>query len=351
MIRIGIMGATGYMGGEVVKKLLHNPLYHIAWLTSRNAGKIEDFHRNLYGCDLEFIDYDKITECDAVVLSLPSGLAMELAPVFLEKGTKVVDLSADFRLKDIVCWEKVYSKKHLRPELVQEAVYGIPELHRAEIKAASLIANPGCFSSAVILGLMPLMGCEQVDKSTISVTGLSGTSGVGAELDIVAHHPEAHNNIVAYNVTGHRHTYEMEQELQLLTPDRVSIHFTPAYVPVTRGILAVCNLFYSGDLTRDGLLRVFQDYYKDEPFIKVLNYELDINSSWKYKPYPWVTSVAATNYCHIGVDIDTERNRIVIFSALDNMGKGGAHVCIENLNLMFGLEEESGLLDYGYHPC
>lgn len=351
MYRIGVMGSTGYMGGEVVKLLLENPNYEVAWLTSRKTGKISDYHRNLIGCDLAFIREEEITDCDAVVLSLPSGMSMEIAPRFIEQGIKVIDLSADYRIKDVDLWEQIYGRKHISPEMISRSVYGIAELHRGEIKKSSLIANPGCFSSSAILGLAPLMKEKNINKDNISIVGLSGSSGVGAELDIVAHHPEAHNNIVAYNVVGHRHTFEIEQELQLLSNEKVSVNFTPAYVPITRGILSICNLNYEGELTLQDVISIYEEFYRGEEFIKILEYKKDSNASWQYKPYPWVTAVAGTNYCHIGMDIDTTRKRIVIFSALDNMGKGGAHVCIQNLNLIFGLEEGSGLRTYASHPC
>ena len=190
-----------------------------------------------------------------------------------------------------------------------------------------------------------------MSKSNISIVGLSGSSGVGAELDLVAHHPEAHNNIVAYNVVGHRHTYEIEQELQFFSDEKVNINFTPAYVPVTRGILNICNLNYHGNLTLQDIKKVYDDFYKDEEFVKILGCEKDKNSSWQYKTYPWICAVAGINYCHIGMDIDIVRKRIVIFSALDNMGKGGAHVCVENLNLILGIDEGNGLRNYAFHPC
>jgi len=206
----------------------------------------------------------------------------------IKQGIKVIDLSADYRIKNVELWQKVYGRKHTSPEYIEKAVYGIPELHREEIKDASLIANPGCFSSAALLGLAPLMQIKNINKSDITVIGLSGSSGVGADLDIVAHHPELHNNIVPYNVVGHRHTYEIEQELQLLTDETVRVHFTPAYVPVTREILNICSITYEGNLSIDDLKMIYQEFYKNDEFVKILNYEKEEKVSWQYKPYPWV---------------------------------------------------------------
>jgi N-acetyl-gamma-glutamyl-phosphate reductase len=184
----------------------------------------------------------------------------------------------------------------------------------------------------------------------IVVDGLSGTSGVGADLSRAAHHPEIGNNLVPYNVVNHRHTYEMEQELSLLAGENVTVHFTPVYVPTIRGILDICHTHYINRVTRDEVLSLYRDFYRNEPFIKIYDLPKEENVSWQYRPYPWVSSIAGTNYCFIGLDVDEARQRIVVFSVLDNLGKGGAQAGIENMNVMFGLDRRTGLSSLGLHP-
>jgi len=212
------------------------------------------------------------------------------------------------------------------------------------------VANPGCFSSAAILGLAPLFKEDIVDINMVIVDGLSGTAGVGAELSKAAHHPEIGNNLVPYNVVNHRHTYEMEQELGILAKKKVSVHFTPVYVPIVRGILDICHVFPEKIFKKDDLIGIYKDFYKNDYFVKVYDLPKEENASWQYKPYPWVNSVAGTNYCYIGFDVDEKRNRIVIFSVLDSIGKGGAQAGVENMNLMFGLDRTDGLRRRGLHP-
>jgi len=350
MYKIGVYGASGYMGGEAIKVILEHPQFELAWATSRNPKEIEYFHRNLLDSNQVLIHPDEVDPCDAVLFSLPSGKAMHLAKGFLEAGTKVIDLGADFRLKDKADWQRVYGKKHSSWELAEQAVYGIAEIYRSEIRQADLIANPGCFSSSVILALAPLIRHDIIETETIVVDGLSGTAGAGAELDRALHHPEIANNILPYNVVDHRHIYEMEQELGLLGKIKITVHFTPAYVPITRGILSLIHVFPKQKIARSALSDLYHDAYEDEFFIKIFDMEKAENVSWQYLPYPWLAAVSGTNYCHIGFDVDPRRNSIVIFSVLDSMGKGGAHAAVQNLNIMFGLDETLGLTRYGLHP-
>ena len=350
MIKAGIVGGTGYMGGEALRVLLDHPEVEIGWVTSRQNGTIADFHPNLYGENINLIHPDQADVCDVVFLALPTTAIMEAAAKFLDMNGRVIDLGAAFRLSDRPVWETVYGQEHTHWHLAEKAVYGISELHLEEIKQTQLVANPGCFASAAILGLAPLVKENLVDPGKIVVDGLSGTTGVGAELSRAAHHPEIGNNLVPYNVVGHRHTFEMEQELSLLSDHEVIIHFTPVYVPVIRGILDVCHCFPTGTISRDALLDLFRDFYRDDPFIKIYDLPFEQNASWQYKPYPWVNSVSGTNYCYIGLDVDQKRGRIVVFSALDSIGKGGAQVGIENMNLMFGLDRSLGLKKRGMHP-
>ncbi len=350
MISAGIVGASGYMGGEALRVLMDHPQVEIAWATSRQSGAIEEFHPNLYGTDIKLIHPDDATACDVVFMALPTDVSIAVAKRFLDLDSKVIDLGSAFRLHDRATWERVYNMTHPYWSMAEEAVYGISELHLNEIAQARLIANPGCFSSAAILGLAPAIVEGLIHTENISVSGLSGTAGIGAELSRAAHHPEIGNNLVAYNVVGHRHSYEMEQELTALTQSSVQVHFTPVYVPITRGILSICRGFLKGPATRDDLLELYKDYYQSHPFVQIYDLPKEASASWQYKPYPWVSAIAGTNYCHVGLDVDEERNSVVILSALDSIGKGGAHAGIENMNIMFGLDRTAGLTRRGLHP-
>jgi N-acetyl-gamma-glutamyl-phosphate reductase len=350
MIEVGVYGASGYMGGEALRVLSEHPQVKVAWATSRGDKPLEHFHRNLYGSGIKLVRPEEITPCDAVFFAVPTGTPMELVEQLLAQGTKVIDLGADFRLKNLTDWERLYGRAHACPGVAQEAVYGIPELHRDAVKEARVVANPGCFASAAILGMAPLIKAGLVEGDRIVVDGLSGTAGAGAELDTPLHHPEIGNNVVPYNVVDHRHTYEMEQELGLLSPAGVTVHFTSSYVPITRGILAICHCFPKAPVIRDELLDLYRDFYQDEFFVRVFDMPREPGASWQYAPYPWVSAVSGTNFCHIGLEVDPKRGRIVVFSVLDSVGKGGAHAGVQNLNLLFGLDEKMGLTRYGLHP-
>jgi N-acetyl-gamma-glutamyl-phosphate reductase len=351
MIRVGILGAAGYMGGEALRILLDHPDVEIAWATSRNPADIAQFHPNLYGSGVELVHPDEAGECDVAFLALPTDASIDATERLLDEGARVIDLGAAFRLQDRQTWERVYGREHPRWDLAEEAVYGISELHRDDIAAARLVANPGCFSSAAILGLAPLVGENLIDCGLITVDGLSGTAGAGAELARPAHHAELGNNLVPYNVVDHRHTYEMEQELGLVGGHDVRVHFTPVYVPITRGILDICHAFAIRDTSRTELIELFRDFYADEPFVQVYDVAPEPGSTWQYRPYPWVSAVAGTNYAQIGLDYDERRGRVVVFSVLDSIGKGGAQAGIENMNLMFDLDRTAGLKSRGRHPA
>lgn len=350
MIKVGIYGASGYMGGELLRILLEHPKVEIAWASSRGERSLEYFHRNLYDSGIKLCKPEEAGPCDLVFSALPSGEIMKRARSLLAGGARVIDLGADFRLKDRSVWERVYRTEHADWSMAQKAVYGIPELHKKDIIETSVVANPGCYSSAAILGLAPLIKHNIIDRHKIIVDGLSGTAGAGAETDRAIHHPEIGNNLVPYNVVDHRHTYEIEQELGLLGDSEVTVHFTTTYVPITRGILDICHCFPTVPVDRDELLRLYQDFYSGEYFIKIIDLPKEAAASWQYLPYPWVAAVSGTNYCHIGLDVDEKRGRIVVFCVLDSIGKGGAHAAVQNMNLMFGWAEKTGLNRFGLHP-
>lgn len=350
MIEVGIVGGSGYSGGELLRILLQHPSVRIKWVTSRGDKKLEHIHRNLYGIGLEFITLDEAEGGDVVFLCTPARESMLHAPRFLDQGAKVIDLGSDFRLKNRDVFEMVYKSTHTCWELVGEAPYGLTELRREEISRARLIANPGCFATAAILGLAPVVREGLVDRAHIVVDGISGTSGAGAQPETQSQHAEIGNSIFAYNVTDHRHTYEMEQELSALAGEKLRIHFTPFYAPFSRGILAACHGFLSEPLNRGQVLDLFKDFYQGHYFIQVLDMDTDPKVSWQYLPYPSVATLAGSNFCQIGVDVDLKRGRLMIFSALDNLVKGAAGAAVQNMNLLFGLPEETGLTMLGMHP-
>jgi N-acetyl-gamma-glutamyl-phosphate reductase len=347
---VGILGASGYMGGEALRVVLEHPELELAWATSRTPGPVEAHHPNLHGLGIELVSPEQATPCDVVLLAVPTAASIGEARRFLDAGARVVDLGAAFRLHDRETWERVYGMPHGDWALAEEAVYGMPELHGAELSAARLVANPGCFSSAAILALAPLVAAGCIETERVVVDGLSGTTGAGAELSRPAHHPELGSNLVAYNVVGHRHTFEMEQELTAVAGEPVRVHFTPVYVPIVRGILDVCHAFPRRQLKRDEVLELLRAFYAGEPFVHVWDAPTHAASAWRYEPYPWVSAVAGTNHCLLGVDVDEARGRVVVLSALDSIGKGGAQVGIENVNSMLGLPRTTGLERRGLHP-
>ena len=338
------------MGSEALRVLLKHPNVSVEWATSRSDAPIEHYHKNFYDRGLKFVRPSEAMPCDVAFFAIPTGLTTEVCQSFLKNGSKVIDLGADFRLNNKEEWENVYQKIHPNWKLSEEAVYGICELHRNEISKTRIIANPGCFSSSSILALAPLASERLIDFDKIIVDGLSGTVGAGSDLDLALHHPEITNNILPYNVVNHRHSYEIEQELSLLAGDTVIVNFSSCYVPISRGILTINHCFPTKALKRNELLDLYKEFYKDEYFIKIIDIPKDENASWNYLPYPWVAAVSATNFCHIGLDIDEKRNRIVVYSVLDSIGKGGALAGIQNMNIMFGLDEKTGLDFYGIHP-
>ncbi len=347
--KIGIVGGSGYSGGELMRLLLGHPRAEIAWVTSRGDKRLDAIHRNLVGRGLQFIHEEEAGPADVVFLCTPARESMLKAPVYLERGAKVVDIGSDFRLKDRATFERVYKGEHSCWDLVGEAPYGATELHRDAIRGARLVANPGCFAYTAILSLAPLLDAQLIDRERIVVDGLSGTSGAGAEPSTPTHHSEIGNSLFPYNVVEHRHTYEIEQELTSVAGEEVIVHFTPYYCPFTRGILAGCHAFLTKAVTRADVLALYEDFYRGEPFVSVLGFDKDPKASWQYLPYPAVATVAGSNHVQIGVDVDERRRRVVAFGALDYLGKGAASSAIQNMNCMLGLPEETGIAGVRLH--
>lgn len=352
MIKVGVYGATGYMGSEALRVLLRHPQVDVVWATSRDGEEALQYHKNFYKRSVHFVKPNDVNakDCDVVFFSTPVGLAAEVGEKFLKEGCRIIDFGADFRLKDQMIWEEIYAREHPNWDIARQAVYGINELHKDDITKTRVVANPGCFSSSAILALAPLIKENLIERDKIIVDGMSGTAGAGVDLDFALHHPQMHNNILPYNVVNHRHSYEIEQELMGICNEKVNIHFTSYYIPISRGILSACHCFPLKHVTRQTLLELYNEFYKDSFFVKIIDIPEKQNSNWNYMPYPWVSAVVSTNFCHIGLSVDEKRNRIVVFSALDSVGKGGAHVGIQNMNLMMGIDEKEGLDYYGLYP-
>jgi N-acetyl-gamma-glutamyl-phosphate reductase len=327
---IGIIGGSGYTGGELLRLLSQHPEAKIKAVTSRSrkGQKISDTHTHLRKiCDMEFEDMapeDVASLCDIVFTAVPHGTAMQVVPALLDAGVKVIDLSADYRLKTDV-FEKTYKIKHTDP---RDAVYGIPELH-PEVAEQSFIANPGCYPTGASLAAAPLADAGLIER--VVFDSKSGISGAGAEPTEASHYPNMAENIQAYKLTTHRHRAEIVQELTRLDSGLKSISFTPHVIPSVRGILTTAHIFVKKELSGEKISEIYRDFYRDKPFIRLI------------KGIPMLGSVRGSNFCDIGFEIDTGSSRIVVLSAIDNLVKGASGQAIQNMNLMFGLDEKTGL--------
>jgi N-acetyl-gamma-glutamyl-phosphate reductase len=269
---------------------------------------------------------------DVIFMATPHGEAMAVAPAFVDAGKKVIDLSADFRLRDLDVFEKWYHK-HTAPELAMKAVYGIPELYRDEIRKAQLVANPGCYPTSAILALAPALREKIIDPTTIIIDSKSGVSGAGRDPVIGSLFCEVDEGFKAYKVNEHRHGPEIEQELSVLAGSEVKVSFTPHLLPLTRGILSTIYASLKKTLSTAELIALYNDFYKGERFVRVLRKGM----------YPNVSSVKGTNFCHVGLSVDPRTNRVIILSAIDNLVKGASGQAVQNMNLMCGLREDTAL--------
>ncbi len=349
-LNIGIIGGTGYVGGELLRLLLLHPHVEITMVTSRQTvGEyVFNVHPNLRGLtQLKFVPQE-IAElkknCDLVFTATPHGGSINLVPKLLDAGLKVIDMSADFRLKNPDDYDKWYGWKHANPQLLKEAAYGLPELHRQEIKSASLVACPGCMATAAVLALAPVIKADLVEKNRIVVDVKIGSSGAGSKPTIASHHPERFGGVRPYKVTGHRHLAEIEQELNNLTGESVTVAFTPHAVNMVRGILSTIHVFPKAPLTNKGIWKTLRSTYEGEPFIRFVKYQ-----KGPYQlPDPKVTM--GTNFCDIGFELDPHANRLLLFSAIDNMVKGASGQGVQCLNIMMSIDENTGLKSTGFHP-
>ncbi len=340
MIKVGIIGSTGYAGQELVRILLGHKEAEIKWYGSRTyAGKAyADVFQNMFtlvpdickGEDLEKL----CEEVDVIFTATPQGLCSTLVNEEILSKVKIIDLSADFRIKDVETYEKWYGIKHGSPAFIKEAVYGLCEVNREKIKKARLVANPGCYPTCSFLSIYPLAKAGWIDMKSVIIDAKSGTSGAGRGAKVANLYCEVNESIKAYGVTNHRHTPEIEEQLSYASGQEALINFTPHLVPMNRGILVTAYANLVKDVTEEEIRALYEETYKEEPFVRVLPAGVCPETRW----------VEGSNYTDVNVKKDERTGRILMLGAMDNLVKGAAGQAVQNMNLMFGLPENTGLL-------
>ena len=343
MIKAGIVGGTGYTGVELLRILAMHPEVEISVVTSRaDAGaSVDSLYPSLRGVvDAIFStpDIGNLAECDVVFFATPNGTAMMMAEHLLKSGVKVIDLSADFRLKDVNTWSHWYGMEHACPDLIAEAVYGLPEVNREAIKKSRLIACPGCYPTAVQLGFLPLLEQDLIEPGHLIADAKSGVSGAGRKADIATLMSETGESFKAYAASGHRHLPEIAQGLELASGKPVNLTFVPHLTPMIRGIHA--TLYGQMKVEVDDIVSLYQQRYHNEPFVDVL----------AAGAHPDTRNVRGSNYCQISIHRPQGGNTVVVLSVIDNLVKGAAGQAVQNMNLMFGLQEELGLKFPALYP-
>jgi N-acetyl-gamma-glutamyl-phosphate reductase len=342
--RVGVAGASGYSGAELLRLLAGHPELEVAVATSREfAGRpIADVYPGLaaYGGD-EYTALDPVAleRCDLVFLALPHGASMELGARLASAGVRVVDFSADFRLSDPAAYAQWFGAEHTNPGWLGKWIYGLPELRRDEIRGGALVANPGCYPTAALLALAPLVAARVIDVDQVIISAASGVSGAGRSLSPAAHFSHVDANFRAYGFPTHKHVPEIEQELSRLAGSLVHVTFIPHLVPMTRGLLATCVAPLAGRAKEATLTTDARAFYRDEPFVRVLE---------GLRPETKLT--AGSNLCLLGYSVDPRTRHVVAVAAIDNLGKGAAGQALQNANLMLGLSETAGLLGGGVYP-
>ncbi len=346
MTRVAIFGAPGYGGMDLLRRLLFHPEVEVTYASGyRTVGqRLDQVYPHLRGVTDMMIEESSVAEAagraDILVFALSPGQAMDMVAEALQQGKPVLDFSADYRLKDAEVYAEHY-QPHTHPELLPEAVYGLPELHRDEIKAARLVAVPGCYSTGAILALAPLLAAKAIDPQGIIVDGKSGVSGVGrTKVAQAYHYPELNETMYAYAVARHRHQPEMEQELGPLCGEEVKLTFVPHVVPITRGIIITAYATLRGEQTTEELSETVSDFYAGERFVRV------------HEPgeFPETKHVSGTNFTDIGLQVDPASGKVVVVAAVDNLGKGLPCGALQCLNLMIGCEESTCLLEPALWP-
>jgi len=345
VIRVAVAGASGYMGGELLRLLLRHPEVRLTAVTSeRSAGvplpRLVPSLREYSPLVLEALDPERLADAaDCVFLALPHAEAHRVVPVLRRHGRRVVDLSADYRLKDAAVFQAWYKTPHTDPDGLAEAVYGLPERYRKEIAQAQLVANPGCYPAAAVLALLPLLTSGLAGEGII-IDSKSGVTGAGKRLEEMYLFTEANENLQAYGVGRHRHTPEIEQELAQVAGREVRVTFTPHLVPLNRGLFTTAYVPLGRAATTAQLLALYREAYDREPFVRVLG-EGEL---------PATRAVLGSNFCDVGVVADARAGRAICLAAIDNLGKGGAANAVQNLNVMYGWEERTGLEAPPFYP-
>ena len=340
-MKVGIVGGSGYTGGELLRLLLRHPKVEVAQVTSDSmAGKpIGRAHPNLRKVtDLTFTPHSDLEPCDLLFLAMPHGRSMGRMSQFLVRAGKVIDLSADFRLKDRALYREYYGVEHPCPDLLAQSVYGLPELHREAIRQATLVSGPGCIATAAILAIHPLAKAGLIDPERLVVDAKTGSSAGGVDGGTASQHPERSGVMRIYAPAGHRHTAEIEQETG------VKVALSCHAVEAVRGILATCHAFLQDSVTSKDLWRVYREAYQGEPFVRIVT-----EAAGLYR-YPEPKILAGTNFCDVGFALDAHANRVVSVAALDNLMKGAAGTAVQCMNLVAGYPETMGLDFLGLHP-
>lgn len=348
-INVGIVGAGGYAGVNLFEILASHPKVQINFLISEKAHegkKMSELfpHTTNIAFDITIKTLDDLNDTllkgiDVVFLALPHGIAMNYVPKLLKKDVKVVDLGADYRFNDAKVFEKWYSTLHTSPEIAKEAVFGLPEINISKIKNTNLIANPGCYPTASLLALLPLIENKLIDFSSIFIDAKSGVSGAGRSVSLKTLYCERNEGVAPYAVISHRHRGEVEYQLSVVAKGNITLTFTPHLIPMTRGILTTCYTKLLGKTNKAELISLYQNYYKKAPFVRIL-----------IEVLPCTKFVWGTNFCDIGLEIDEEQNRLIIASAIDNLVKGASGQAVQNMNIMLGFPEEEGLRKLAIYP-
>lgn len=346
MIKVGIIGATGYAGGELVRLLMGHKEAEIKWYGSRSYidKKYYEVYQNMFQIVDETCMDDNMEaladQVDVVFTATPQGLCASLINEEILSKVKVIDLSADFRIKNVKTYEEWYKIEHKTPQFIKEAVYGLCEINREEIKKARLIANPGCYPTCSILSIYPLLKEGLIDPDTIIIDAKSGTSGAGRGAKLDNLYCEVNENIKAYGVAVHRHTPEIEEQLGYAAGKEIRLNFTPHLVPMNRGILVTAYASLLKDTTYEEVKAAYNKYYEKERFVRVLDRDVTPQTKW----------VEGSNYVDVNFKIDPRTNRIIIMGAMDNLVKGAAGQAVQNMNLLFGIEETEGLRQVPMFP-